>query len=89
MIAWRIHAGDPHFAILLLALAAGLLCGLWNGLLVAVLDIQPIIATLILMVSGRGVGLMINLLYGGTDPSFTSPLLQSLELVAVDTGDGD
>ena len=55
-----------------------MLCGLWNGFLVAVLDIQPIIATLILMVSGRGIGLMINLLYGGTNPSFTSPLLQGL-----------
>ena len=78
IIAWRIHAGDSHFVILLLALGAGLLCGLWNGLLVAVLDIQPIIATLILMVSGRGIGLMINLIYGGTNPSFTSPLLQGL-----------
>ena len=66
--------------ILWIALGAGLLCGLWNGFLVAILDIQPIIATLILMVSGRGIGLMINLLYGGTNPSFTSPLLQSLSV---------
>jgi len=80
MIAWRIHAGDPHIVILLLALATGLLCGLWNGFLVAILDIQPIIATLILMVSGRGIGLMINLLYGGTDPSFESALLQGLSV---------
>src|SRR5271165_1952858 len=80
VIAWRIHAGDPHFVILMLALGTGLLCGLWNGLLVAVLDIQPIIATLILMVSGRGIGLMINLIYGGTNPSFTSPLLQGLSV---------
>ena len=57
-----------------------MLCGLWNGFLVAILDIQPIIATLILMVSGRGIGLMINLLYGGTNPSFTSPLLQGLSV---------
>jgi ribose/xylose/arabinose/galactoside ABC-type transport system permease subunit len=80
VIAWRIHAGDPHIVILLLALATGLLCGLWNGFLVAILDIQPIIATLILMVSGRGIGLMINLLYGGTDPSFESALLQGLSV---------
>ena len=80
VITWRIHEGDPHFVILLLALGTGLLCGLWNGFLVASLDIQPIIATLILMVSGRGIGLMINLLYGGTDPSFTSPLLQGLSV---------
>jgi galactofuranose transport system permease protein len=80
MIAWRIHAGDPHIVILFLTLATGLLCGLWNGFLVAFLDIQPIIATLILMVSGRGIGLMINLLYGGTDPSFESALLQGLSV---------
>ena len=43
--------GDPHFVVLLFALGVGVLCGLWNGFLVAVLDIQPIIATLILMVS--------------------------------------
>ena len=32
------------------------------------------------MVSGRGIGLMINLLYGGTNPSFTSPFLQGLSV---------
>jgi simple sugar transport system permease protein len=75
---WRIHAGDSHLAALAAALAVGLLCGAWNGLLVAALDIQPIIATLILMVSGRGIGLMINLAFGGADPSFESTLLQGL-----------
>lgn len=83
VIAWRIHEGDPHFVILLEAIAVALLCGAWNGFLVAVLDIQPIIATLILMVGGRGIGLMINLLYGGTDPSFTSPLLQGLSVGSI------
>lgn len=82
-IAWRMHEGDPHFVILLIAIGVGLLCGLWNGFLVAVLDIQPIIATLILMVSGRGIGLMINLIYGGTDPSFQSPLLQGLSVGSI------
>ena len=80
VITWRIHAGDPHWLVLMIALGAALLCGLWNGFLVAVLDIQPIIATLILMTSGRGIGLMINLLYGGTNPSSTSPLLQGLSV---------
>jgi simple sugar transport system permease protein len=79
-IDWRIHMADPHGLVLAIALGVGLVCGLWNGLLVAVLDIQPIIATLILMVSGRGVGLMINLIYGGGDPSFESPLLQGLSV---------
>lgn len=44
------------------ALAAGLLAGMWNGLLVAIVGMQPIIATLILMVAGRGVA---QLLTGG------------------------
>ncbi|MBN3849137.1 MULTISPECIES: ABC transporter permease [Burkholderiaceae] len=44
------------------ALAVGLLAGMWNGLLVAFVGMQPIIATLILMVAGRGVA---QLLTGG------------------------
>jgi simple sugar transport system permease protein len=55
-----IHREMGAPAVLALSLGAGLLCGLWNGLLVAVLDIQPIIATLILMVAGRGIAQMID-----------------------------
>lgn len=44
------------------ALAAAALCGLWNGVLVARVGMQPIIATLILMVAGRGIA---QLLTGG------------------------
>jgi simple sugar transport system permease protein len=78
VIAWRIQAGDPHVLVLFYALGAGVLCGIWNGMLVTVLGIQPIIATLILMVSGRGVGMLINSIYGGTDPSFQSAFLQGM-----------
>src|ERR687890_1560899 len=42
------------------AAGVGLACGLWNGFLVAVLDIQPFIATLILMVAGRGFAQLIT-----------------------------
>jgi len=52
------------------ALGAGLVCGLWNGILVAVLGIQPIVATLILMVAGRGVAQLIT---AGRIVTFTSP----------------
>ncbi len=83
IIAWRIQAGDPHGLVLVWALGAAAVCGVWNGALVAGLGIQPIIATLILMVSGRGVGMMINLLYGGTDPSFQSAFLQGLSTGSV------
>lgn len=78
VIVWRIKMGDPHMTILFSALLAAAICGMWNGFLVAALGIQPIIATLILMVSGRGIGMLINLLYGGTDPSFESAFLQGL-----------
>ena len=52
------------------ALAVGLLCGLWNGILVAVLRIQPIVATLVLMVAGRGIAQLIT---GGTILTFLDP----------------
>ena len=42
------------------ALVVAALCGLWNGLLVAKVGMQPIIATLILMVAGRGVAQLIT-----------------------------
>lgn len=41
------------------ALGLSVLLGVWNGVLVAVIGIQPIIATLILMVAGRGLAQLI------------------------------
>ncbi len=58
--AAAISAGYGLPVTLAMALAAGLACGLWNGLLVAVLGIQPIVATLILMVAGRGIAQLIT-----------------------------
>lgn len=48
-------AGVSLPIVLLSALGTGILAGLWNGILVAILKIQPFVATLILMVAGRGV----------------------------------
>lgn len=42
------------------AIGVALLCGLWNGVLVAKVGMQPIIATLILMVAGRGIAQLIT-----------------------------
>jgi len=42
------------------ALGAAALCGLWNGLLVVKAGMQPIVATLILMVAGRGIAQLIT-----------------------------
>jgi simple sugar transport system permease protein len=63
------------FVIILAALGAGLLCGLWNGILVAFLDIQPIIATLILMVAGRGIAQMIT---GGQIVTFHGAFFEAI-----------
>jgi simple sugar transport system permease protein len=52
----------PMSVAIVAALAVAALCGLWNGLLVAKVGMQPIIATLILMVAGRGIA---QLLTGG------------------------
>lgn len=46
--------------VLLSALAVGVACGLLNGLLVAFLELQPIVATLILMVAGRGIAQLVT-----------------------------
>ncbi|MDM4209972.1 galactofuranose ABC transporter, ATP-binding protein YtfT [Klebsiella spallanzanii] len=58
--------------VLLASLAAGALAGLWNGILVAILKIQPFVATLILMVAGRGVAQLIT---SGQIVTFDSPHL--------------
>lgn len=42
------------------ALGVALVCGLWNGVLVARVGMQPIVATLILMVAGRGIAQLIT-----------------------------
>lgn len=62
---------QPGF-VMLIALAVGAICGLWNGLLVAFFNLQPIIATLILMVAGRGVAQLIT---NGQSPTFTDETL--------------
>jgi simple sugar transport system permease protein len=50
----------PMPLAILAAIGVALLCGLWNGLLVARVGMQPIIATLILMVAGRGIAQLIT-----------------------------
>ena len=68
-------AGHSLPVVLLAALGAGALAGLWNGILVAVLKIQPFVATLILMVAGRGVAQLIT---AGQIVTFDSPALSWL-----------
>lgn len=63
MIGGQASGGAPRLpmaAALAGALAVALACGLWNGLLVARIGMQPIVATLILMVAGRGIAQLIT-----------------------------
>ena len=55
-------AETPMFLAILAAIGVGVLCGIWNGLLVAKFKIQAMVATLILMTAGRGVA---QLMTGG------------------------
>jgi simple sugar transport system permease protein len=66
-VACTYMAGSPDEstagrAIVAMSLAVGvsILLGLWNGFLVSVLGIQPIIATLVLMTAGRGLAMLIT-----------------------------
>ena len=51
---------QPLWLVIAAALIVSILCGLWNGALVAYMRIQPMVATLILMISGRGIAQLIT-----------------------------
>ncbi|NUB45730.1 ABC transporter permease [Fertoebacter nigrum] len=70
--ATLVVGGQPAIVAVTAALAAGLLCGLWNGVLVTYLDMQPIVATLVLMVAGRGLAQLIT---EGSIVTFSDPVL--------------
>ncbi len=90
-----VFGGSVPLAILF-ALLISTICGVWNGFLVAVVKIQPIIATMILMVAGRGIAQLITdgkiitinsdsyyLLNGGYVFGLPMPLLISLGFLIV------
>jgi ribose transport system permease protein len=52
--------GAPIAVAILAAIVAGLLVGVFNGLVVAVARVQPIVATLGVLVAGRGIALVIT-----------------------------
>ena len=51
---------NPLVLAVLAALAAATLCGVFNGFLVAKMNIQPMVATLILFTAGRGIAQLIT-----------------------------
>ena len=60
---------------IVLPLLAAMACGLFNGLLVSVMRVQPIIATLILFISGRGIA---QVLTNGNLQTFSNPAFSYL-----------
>ena len=64
--------GVPFPVVIAASLCVALLAGAWNGLLVGAFNVQPIVATLILMVAGRGVAQLIT---AGQIITFTDPRL--------------
>lgn len=51
---------QPLWVVILVTLLVATVCGLWNGVLVAYVRIQPMVATLILMIAGRGIAQLIT-----------------------------
>lgn len=54
-----VNHGPVPLAILA-GVTVGLVCGIWNGLLVAYIGVQPMVATLILYIVGRGIAQLIT-----------------------------
>jgi simple sugar transport system permease protein len=54
------YSATPLFFVILVPLIIAAICGLWNGLLVAYGKIEPMVATLILMIAGRGIAQLIT-----------------------------
>ncbi len=63
------------FLAFFLPLLAAMVCGLFNGVLVSFLGVQPIIASLILFISGRGVA---QVLTNGNLQTFSNPAFSYL-----------
>jgi galactofuranose transport system permease protein len=71
----NVLTGAPQTPVSLwVAIAAGLgaalLAGIWNGFLIGYVNIQPIVATLILMISGRGLAIYLT---NGQAPTLNMP----------------
>ncbi len=54
------YSATPLWAVFVVPLIIAAVCGLWNGLLVAYGKIQPMVATLILMIAGRGIAQLVT-----------------------------
>src|SRR3954464_8881229 len=71
-------AGPPGIALAFsLPIIAAALCGVFNGLLVTRLRVQPIVATLVLFIAGRGIAQVVT---DGSLQAFTNPAFQWIAL---------
>lgn len=59
-LAASIMESSSVWIALIAAVLVGIVCGFWNGILVSVFEIQPMVATLILLTVGRGIAQLIT-----------------------------
>lgn len=57
-------------AAILAGVIAGAVCGIWNGIIVAYIGVQPMVGTLILYIVGRGIAQLVT---NGQILTFTNP----------------
>ncbi|MFF5295977.1 ABC transporter permease [Paractinoplanes globisporus] len=77
VLAKFVTGGSPIGVAMLAAVAAGLLVGVFNGLVVAIARVQPIVATLGVLVAGRGIALVIT---GGALVELFVPVFKDIRL---------
>ena len=77
VLAKFVVGGTPIGVAMLAAVAAGLLVGIFNGLVVAFARVQPIVATLGVLVAGRGIALVIT---GGALVELFVPVFKDIRL---------
>jgi ribose/xylose/arabinose/galactoside ABC-type transport system permease subunit len=77
VLAKFLVGGAPIGVAMLAAVAAGLLVGIFNGLVVAIARVQPIVATLGVLVAGRGIALVIT---GGALVELFVPFFKTVRL---------
>ncbi len=71
-------AGPPGIALAFtLPIVAAALCGVFSGLLVTRLRVQPIVATLVLFIAGRGIAQVVT---DGSLQAFSNPAFQWIAL---------
>jgi ribose/xylose/arabinose/galactoside ABC-type transport system permease subunit len=54
------YSWAPLWMVIVVPLIIASLCGMWNGMLVSYWRIQPMVATLVLMIAGRGIAQLVT-----------------------------